>query len=219
MNGAPSGGSGQPDFLISVEGLTFAYDRGELFRDFGFSSTARVSVLRGPSGCGKTTFLKLLYGLMKPAFVRTWRLPQPPFIVLQADTLVPWFTGQENIEVFSPGLWGRLREGPFHELVKTFVDKRACDMSYGQRRSIELARAFTWNPPLLLLDEPFNFLDASKRALFLEWINTNCASSGRIVLTSHYVEDVAIADADFFEFDGVTPYRSLSPHLPSHHAA
>ena len=84
-------------------------------------------------------------------------------------------------------------------------------MSYGQRRTIELARAFSVEPPLLLLDEPFNFLDSHKRRFFLNYLNgsSGLLSSSRVVLTSHYVEDVAIEDADSFEFSGEMPYGSL----------
>jgi NitT/TauT family transport system ATP-binding protein len=204
----------QDGFHVSVDGLTFSYSGSDIFRDFRFDSMARVTVFRGPSGCGKTTFLKLMYGLLRPAKVRTWQVPGPAYIVLQSDTLVPWFTGRENIQRFSPDLWSKFSTGPFFELVKPFIEKRSCEMSYGERRSIELARAFSANPPLLLLDEPFNFLDAAKRALFLDWINEGRECSSRIVLTSHYVEDVAITDADFFEFNGETPYGSLIERKP-----
>lgn len=195
---------------IDIRRLNFSYERTPVFLNFNFESESRVSILRGPSGCGKTTLLKLLYGLATPDYVEKWRTPAPGFLVLQSDTLVPWFSGRDNIRRFSESVWECVRNGPFYDLLQPFIARRACDMSYGQRRTIELARAFSAAPPLLLLDEPFNFLDPEKRRFFLNYLNENNADQlSRIVLTSHYIEDVPIAGADCFEFRGEMPHAAL----------
>lgn len=198
---------------IQIQGLNFSYGKTPVFRDFSFRSETRVSVFRGPSGCGKTTLLKLMYGgLVTPSSIELWNIPAPAFLVLQADTLVPWFSGRDNIQKFSDTLWDKVRNGPFYDLIRPFIEKRACEMSYGQRRSIELARALSAEAPLLLLDEPFNFLDSEKRRFFLNYLNGRSGHllASRVVLTSHYVEDVAIEDADSFEFNGEMPHRTLA---------
>jgi NitT/TauT family transport system ATP-binding protein len=204
-------GSGQRQRHIHIEGLAFSYQTTTIFHNFSFDSNARVSILRGPSGCGKTTLLKLLYGLVAPDRVSQWTLPAPAFLVLQADTLVPWFSGRDNIQKFSQPLWDRVSNGPFYELMRTFIDRRACEMSYGQRRIVELARAFSAEAPLLLLDEPFNFLDPERRRFFLNYLNERIVNSSmtRVVLTSHYVEDIEIIGADSFEFRGEMPHEAL----------
>jgi ABC-type multidrug transport system ATPase subunit len=197
---------------IEIRGLSFSYGKNRIFFNFDFQSEARVSVFRGPSGCGKTTLLKLLYGLVSPDQVEFWKVPVPAFLILQSDTLVPWFTGRQNIERFSKPLWHRIRNGPFYELLHPFVEKRASEMSHGQRRTVEIVRALSVHVPLLLLDEPFNFLDPEKRRFFLNDLNERSGdrSLGRIVLTSHYVEEVPIIGADSFEFSGDMPHRSLA---------
>jgi ABC-type multidrug transport system ATPase subunit len=196
---------------IEIRGLNFSYETSPVFLNFNFESESRVSVLRGPSGCGKTTLLKLLYGLVTPDSAEKWEVPAPGFLVLQSDTLVPWFSGRDNIRRFSESVWDRVRNGPFYELLRPFIMKRACEMSYGQRRTIELARAFSAEPPILLLDEPFNFLDPEKRRFFLNYLNGRGGERlSRIVLTSHYVEDVPIGGADSFEFRGDMPHSALT---------
>lgn len=197
---------------VEITGLGFGYPRFPIFEGFDFRSDARVTVLRGPSGCGKTTLLKLLYGMLKPLRTVAWCVPEPAFLVLQADTLVPWFTARQNIERFSRPLWDRMQHGPFAELIVPLRDKRACDMSYGQRRSIELARALAARSPLLLLDEPFNFLDPKRRRFFLDYIEsqTGVADAQRIILTTHYVEDVGLSDSDSYEFMGDPPHQGVS---------
>jgi len=204
-------GSALDQQRIQIQGLNFSYEKNPVFRDFTFNSRSRVSILRGPSGCGKTTLLKLMYGLFGPEGSTLWSVPAPAFLVLQADTLVPWFSGRDNIRKFSEPLWEQVRNGPFFDLLLPFIDKRAYEMSFGQRRSIELARAFSADAPLLLLDEPFNFLDPEKRRFFLNHLNgcDGFSSPRRVVLTTHYVEDIRIADADSFEFRGEMPYAAL----------
>ena len=95
-------------YRIQIEGMRFCYGKTAIFRDFAFHSNNRVTLLRGPSGCGKTTFLKLLYGLLKPDSAGLWEMPEPAFLVLQSDTLVPWFSGRENIEKAYAGAGGPL---------------------------------------------------------------------------------------------------------------
>jgi NitT/TauT family transport system ATP-binding protein len=196
---------------ILVEGLSFSFGKHRIFQDFNFQSDRPVTMLRGPSGCGKTTLLKLIYGLLAPNLVNKLERSEPPFLVLQSDALVPWFTGRDNIQKFSETVWERVQKSPLFSLIAPFVNQRACDMSYGQRRSIELVRAFCARPGLLLLDEPFNFLDADRRSYFLRYIKGHNGADAvpRIVLTTHYVEDIQIPDADSFEFRGDMPHRAL----------
>lgn len=202
-----------PSHRIDVQGLEFGYGNGRVFEDFSFVSDARVTMLRGPSGCGKTTLLKLLYGLLEPQQTRGWEVPGPAFLVLQADTLVPWFTGRQNVERFSRELWDQVRHGPFYDLLAPFIERRAHEMSYGQRRSIEMARALSSGAPLLLFDEPFNFLDPDKRRFFLTYLDSQHGTplGSRVVLTTHYVEEVPIRGADCFEFRGEMPHRRIVP--------
>jgi iron(III) transport system ATP-binding protein len=196
---------------ILIEALSFSFGKNCVFQDFDFRSDRRVTILRGPSGCGKTTLLKLIYGLLGTTRLAKLERPERPFLVLQSDALVPWFSGRDNIEKFSPSVWDKVQASPLFSLITPFVDQRACDMSYGQRRSIELVRAFCAQPGLLLLDEPFNFLDADRRSFFLRYMNgaTGDGRVPRIVLTTHYVEDIQIPSADGFEFRGEMPHRAL----------
>jgi ABC-type nitrate/sulfonate/bicarbonate transport system ATPase subunit len=196
---------------VYINRLTFSFGTKVVFHNFSFVTRQRVTILRGPSGCGKTTLLKLIYGLLEPDHVHKLLRPKCPFLILQSDNLVPWFSGRQNITEFSTDLWRRVQASPLFALIEPFVNQRAADMSFGQRRSVELVRALCAQPGILLLDEPFNFLDKDKRNIFLRDIIDGDAytSNRRVIMTTHYTEDIIIPDAEIFEFHGDMPHQSL----------
>jgi molybdate transport system ATP-binding protein len=68
--------------------------------------------------------------------------------------------------------------------------RRFLTLSYGQRRLVLLARALAWRPKLLLLDEPFNGLDAVNRERMQDCLSALSRSSLPWVLASHREEDI-----------------------------
>jgi len=196
---------------VEVRALTFGYDRQLIFDNFNFATDARSTVVRGPSGCGKTTLLKLIDGFLRaspPAYIER---PEPVFLVLQADGLAPWLTGRGNIELFSKELWAKVRASPLFAVIEQFAERPAHTLSFGQRRSIELVRALVSGYPLLLLDEPLNFLDHERRATFLAHMSDPNLCPSRVIMTSHYEEGDTSWAADVFEFIGDPPYGELVP--------
>jgi ABC-type nitrate/sulfonate/bicarbonate transport system ATPase subunit len=194
---------------ISIHGLTFSYDASPLFADFAIESSSRRILIRGPSGCGKTTLLKILAGVLVASPQADIVRPKEVFIVLQSDGLVPWLTGRENIELFSPSLWHEVASSSLFSLIEGFAERRACEMSFGQRRSVEIIRALVSKRPLLLLDEPLNFLDRNRRIALLAFMADRALCPSQILMTSHYEDGKAIPEAEVFEFEGDPPFRRL----------
>jgi ABC-type nitrate/sulfonate/bicarbonate transport system ATPase subunit len=195
--------------VVEIRGLTFGYDKQTIFEDFDFSTNARNTLVRGPSGCGKTTLLKLIDGLLRGNSSASIERPEPVFLVLQADGLAPWLTGRENIELFSNELWAKVHASPLFASIEPFCERLTHTLSFGQRRSIELVRALVSGYPLLLLDEPLNFLDRARRATFLAHMSDPKICPSRVIMTSHYEEGDASWSADAFEFTGDPPYAKL----------
>ncbi len=194
---------------VKIHGLTFGYDKQAIFQDFDFATDARSTLVRGPSGCGKTTLLKLIDGLLRCNQSARIERPEPVFLVLQADGLAPWLTGRENIELFSEQLWNKVRASPLFAQIEPFSERLAHTLSFGQRRSIELVRALVSGYPLLLLDEPLNFLDRERRATFLAHMSDPNLCPSRVIMTSHYEEGDASWSTEGFEFTGDPPYAKL----------
>ena len=121
-----------------------------------------MTVLMGPSGCGKTTLLRVVAGLDDDF---TGEIDMPPHarlgFMFQEPRLLPWRTVRQNIELvaapdFSEKDLDKLAEAVG---VAEMLPRYPQELSLGLARRAALARAFSTEPDLLLLDEPFVSLD------------------------------------------------------------
>ncbi|QQR57422.1 MAG: ATP-binding cassette domain-containing protein [Candidatus Melainabacteria bacterium] len=195
---------------LQVVGLSYIRDGVQVFKDFSLQSAASLIVLRGASGCGKTTLLKLLSGHLQPQRVEYMPSAKGSCLVLQEDSLLPWMTGMENICKFAKISSCEVCQHPMYKLISRFVDKKAYQMSYGQRRMVELFRAIIHRPPYLYLDEPFNFLDEININAVAPFLVELSLTGTTVVLSNHHKEDIEIQrSADVFKFDGKFPVNSI----------
>ena len=129
----------------------------------------------GPSGCGKTTLLRVIADLEKPTSgsilvngvsPEQARLQRAYGYVFQAPALFPWRTVESNLklplEIMGIDAAERTRRG--RESLKMvnlegFEKKFPWQLSGGMQQRVSIARALTFDPELLLMDEPFGALD------------------------------------------------------------
>jgi len=131
----------------------------------------------GPSGCGKTTMLNAVSGLRKidnGSILLDGRPIEGPgndrAMVFQSASLLPWRTVMRNV-IYGLELRGfkrakaEERAQKYIELVglKGFEESFPRELSGGMQQRVNLARALTSEPELLLLDEPLAALDAQTR--------------------------------------------------------
>lgn len=194
---------------MKIRGLRFAYGPHLVFDSFSWDSRGQVTALGGPSGCGKSTLLRLLAGDLTPQAADEFPDTAGTFLVLQEDGLFPWLTGVENISTLLRWPRERIIDDPLFRLVAGFADTPACNLSYGQRRAIELTRALMARPQQLLLDEPFNFLDPKRRAEYARELRKASSSGSRVLLSTHYMDDAKDLADDTYIFSGELPVSSL----------
>lgn len=134
-------------------------------------------VLLGPGHCGKTVFLNIMAGLEKPSSGKIFLDGEPlqgndPRIgmVFQKWSLLPWKTVMENTEI-GPKFRGvdkatrRAKAQEYLNLVglQGFENAYPSQLSGGMKQRVGIARAYTNDPEILIMDEPFGALDAQTR--------------------------------------------------------
>lgn len=127
---------------------------------------AQIACIVGPSGCGKTTLLSIIAGLDRDFEGRVTAGVSGERrigVVFQTPRLMPWLTARENVRLaLEPP---PREEGEAEALLREMqlgeqLDAYPLHLSGGQQRRVALARAFVNAPELLLMDEPFQSLDA-----------------------------------------------------------
>lgn len=196
-----------------IKKLTFNYGNFLIFEDFCFESNHKFIVIKGPSGCGKTTLLKLISGNLNPFFLESMKEFATISMIIQEDALFPWLSGINNIKKILNLSHEKILNHSLYPHVETFINKLSCEMSYGQRRLIELFRVFLYKPKLLCLDEPFNFLDPKSRNQVALMLNKYISEQAdcTIIMSSHYNEDIVDLNSDIYYFDGNFPVKKLIP--------
>ena len=131
--------------------------------------------LIGPSGCGKTTLLRVIADLEQPTSgtlsvngttAEHARLERQYGYVFQAPALLPWRTVEKNLTLplelmGMPASERRERAKNYLALVNLsgFERKFPWQLSGGMQQRVSIARALSFEPKLLLMDEPFGALD------------------------------------------------------------
>jgi NitT/TauT family transport system ATP-binding protein len=135
--------------------------------------------LIGPSGCGKSTLLRIIGDLTHPTSGTLSINGKPPSrarldrdygMVFQAPVLMDWRTVAKNIELpleimGYPPDERRRRATELLKLVEleAFADRHPWQLSGGMQQRVAIARALSFDPKLLLMDEPFGALDEMTR--------------------------------------------------------
>ncbi len=134
-------------------------------------------VILGPGRCGKSVLMNMIEGLIEPSSGtielegKAIRGSDPRIgMVFQTTALMPWKTVMENTELglkFAgvPKKERREIAQKNIELVglKGFEKAYPSQLSGGMKQRVGIARAYTYNPEILLMDEPFGALDAQTR--------------------------------------------------------
>jgi NitT/TauT family transport system ATP-binding protein len=164
--------------------------------------------LLGPSGCGKSTILGMVAGLTKPSTgsvtidgrsVDTARAAHQIGLVFQDAVLLPWRTVAENVSLPLEVL--KLPRSERQARVKSVLDLVGLDgfekrfpheLSGGMRQRVGIARALSFDPRVLLMDEPFGALDAITRdRMSIELLRIWEQQQKTVVFVTHSIGEAA----------------------------
>ena len=170
----------------ALSDITLAIKRGEFV------------ALIGPSGCGKTTLMRVIADLERPTegSISVFggdpgqaRLDRVYGYVFQAPTLQAWRTVERNVElpleiIGMQASERRRRSSSRLEMVGLtgFERQYPWQLSGGMQQRVSIARALSFDPDLLLMDEPFGALDEITRDHLNEELLTLWSKTGKTVI-------------------------------------
>lgn len=198
-----------PPLAVVVNHVDAAYSNSPaVLHDLSLTiHTGEHVAIIGRSGCGKSTLLHLIGGLLTPTHgevdvlggsgshgsrrARSTRGNTESSarlhhcaLISQQDSLLPWFTVQDNVAIPLRNSGVRRRDARTqaqHMLTRCGLANTAtaypAELSGGMRQRVALARALLANKPLLLADEPLGALDAITRSEIQDWLTELLLSS------------------------------------------
>jgi len=189
-DGTVAGGEG----VTALDGIDLDVEPGEF-----------VSLI-GPSGCGKSTLLRIIGDLTKPTAgsvqvngkpAERARRDHEYGIVFQDAVLYDWRTVAKNISLPLELLrWSRARRiarvKEMMELVELtgFESHHPWQLSGGMQQRVSIARALSFSPALLLMDEPFGALDEMTRErLNLELLRIWADTGSTVIFVTHSISE------------------------------
>jgi ABC-2 type transport system ATP-binding protein len=190
---------------IVLERVSRWYGNVVAVNDISFEIGAGITGLLGPNGAGKSTLLHLMAGLLRPSSGRVlvdgrpaWREPEMyrrVGLVPEREAVYPFLTGRELADVAA-----RLQGLPdpaaaAARAIRTVDLENAADRpvgtySKGMRQRAKIAAALVHEPPILLLDEPFNGMDPRQRLHMMDLLRSMAAAGRTILFSSHILEEV-----------------------------
>lgn len=204
--------------MIRFENITKQYNQKTVIRDFNLDiEEGQLVVFIGPSGCGKTTLLKMINRLLEPTSGKIYvnekdiskqdpiELRRNIGYVIQSTGLFPHMTIKENLELI-PKLKGedsdsiKRKTNDLLELVglepDEYLYRYPSELSGGQKQRIGVARAFSTDSDIILMDEPFSALDpVTRNSLQDELFSMQKELNKTIVFVTHDMDEaIKIAD-------------------------
>lgn len=152
---------------ITIKDLYFAYDDKTIYTNYSTSfPLGEISVITSPSGTGKTTMLNLISGLLTPdSGSILFPMDNPRFsMVFQDLRLIENISVEKNIRLVNDNIDADTIDTILCELgLSDYGKKMVRNLSGGEKQRVAIARALLAEFDILLLDEPYAWLDADNK--------------------------------------------------------
>ena len=201
--------------MLHINGLEKAYGPVRALKGVSLDvAPGQIVGLLGPNGAGKTTLVSIVAGLRRPdagtvtvdgtdALAHPHRIRPKIGFAPQDTGVYPVVTVRGNLRLFTAiaGFKGKAQARRINEVAEALgigdlLDRKAGNLSGGQKRRLHTAIALVNQPSLLLLDEATTGTDVMTRRHLLELIRSLAHDGAAILYSTHYLQEVEDMDAD-----------------------
>ena len=202
--------------ILSLQNISFSYEKTPVLKNISFDfEKGKMYCIVGKSGAGKTTLLSLLSGLALPTEgeiiydgKNVAKIDKYTFrskyigVVFQSFNLITKYTALENV-ILSMDVAGYKTKNKKQRAIELLgnvgldideANRRVLKLSGGQQQRVAIARALSYDPDIILADEPTGNLDAETQneimAIFRELTNQGKC----VILVSHSPEVASMCD-------------------------
>ena len=211
--------------VLSLQNISFSYGRTPVLKDISYEfEKGKMYCIIGKSGAGKTTLLSLLSGLAAPnsgeiiydgksiAKIDKYTF-RSKFIgvVFQSFNLITKYTALENV-ILSMDVAGyktKSKKSRALELLNSVgldedeANRRVLKLSGGQQQRVAIARALSYDPDIILADEPTGNLDRDTQKEIMD-IFRELANQGKCVILVSHSPDVATMCDERYELTKIS---------------
>ena len=195
------------DSLVAIDGLAMRYGSARALNGLNLKvMSGEIYGLLGPNGAGKTTTLKITAGLVEPtagsvvvsgfdatkdslqAKAQIGYVAEIPILYesLSPRELLEFVASVRRIDKDS--LNRRLSQLAEAFEVTSALDSPIATLSMGTKQKVAIIAALLHQPPVLLLDEPLNSLDARSSRILRELIALHVQRGGAVLFSTHVME-------------------------------
>ena len=205
--------------VLSLQKICFSYDRTPVLRDVSFDfELGNIYCIMGKSGAGKTTLLSILSGLAAPTDgtilyngqdIR--KMDKYTFrskyigVIFQSFNLITKFTALENV-MLSMDIAGVKKVNKRKKAMELLAsvglseeeaNRRVLKLSGGQQQRVAIARALSYDPDIILADEPTGNLDAETQDEIMDIFGELAKAGKCVILVSHSPEVASRCDVRY----------------------
>lgn len=202
--------------ILSLKNIYFSYDKTPVLQDISYEfEKGKMYCIVGKSGAGKTTLLSLLSGLAKPTSGEIFyedknvaKIDKYTFrskyigVVFQSFNLITKYTALENV-VLSMDVANYKAKGKKAralDLLKSVgldeeeANRRVLKLSGGQQQRVPIARALSYDPDIILADEPTGNLDTDTQNEIMQIFRELTKQGKCVILVTHSPDVAAMCD-------------------------
>ena len=214
--------------VLSLQNISFSYGKTPVLKDISYEfEKGKMYCIIGKSGAGKTTLLSLLSGLAAPNSgeiiyngKNIAKIDKYTFrskfigVVFQSFNLITKYTALENVilSMDVAGYKSKNKKARALELLNSVgldedeANRRVLKLSGGQQQRVAIARALSYDPDIILADEPTGNLDRDTQKEIMD-IFRDLANQGKCVILVSHSPDVATMCDERYELTKIANSR------------